>query len=550
MSSSPTSPAETSPEEGRAPSAPGPHAATEPRPETPRHRTHPITPLVSGWKIVVGVLAVLTAQNIAQLLNEFTIQRALIGAGLLLVAALIAILLSALSWWFTTYAVDEGGVSLHSGMISRSREYAPRARIESVSVERPLLARLLGMAKVRVEVAGSGESYIDIEYVKSAAAEELRRGILGIAEHAAPPEQAVQAQPPHRQDGESATEGGADGSEPAPAASEGSAQIGGALRSFLHDGVTEGELIAQIPTSRLIRSLVRDIGFVIGVLMSIVGVAVAVALAIWQDGINPAMFIALLPTLIALPKYVFGRIESGWGFVSRITERGLRMRRGLANTRTDNIVSGRIQRLELRRPLLWRRPDWTAATVTVAGIEDDGEDGAQNVLPVGTREELRATLGHLAAPLGTDDDMATIEHLLSAPAREIEGLRPRVRMYWIARRTDVTVLLPGALVNRSGLFTRRLEIVPRERIQQLTLSDGPLSRRIGVLDLQVGIAGELVHVSSLPRAEILDLHAVLSRDAATLRRYSDRAHWPQPALSLTPAAAAQEPLPAEGRELR
>ena len=29
---------------------------------------------------------------------------------------------------------------------------------------------------------------------------------------------------------------------------------------------------------------------------------------------------------------------------------GLRMRRGLANTRTDNIASGRIQRFELRRP--------------------------------------------------------------------------------------------------------------------------------------------------------------------------------------------------------
>ncbi|WP_262426159.1 PH domain-containing protein [Brachybacterium sp. Z12] len=150
--------------------------ATVPDPSTPRRRTHPITPLVTGWKLVVGVIAVIAAQNIAQLLNEFTLQRALIGAGLLLAAAIIAIVFSTLSWWFTTYAVDEDGVSLHSGMISRSREYAPRARIESVSVERPLLARLLGLAKVRVEVAGGGESYLDIEYVKSAAAEDLRRG--------------------------------------------------------------------------------------------------------------------------------------------------------------------------------------------------------------------------------------------------------------------------------------------------------------------------------------------------------------------------------------
>src|SRR5690625_6722166 len=82
------------------------------------------------------------------------------------------------------------------------------------------------------------------------------------------------------------------------------------------------------------------------------------------------------------------------------------MRRGLLNTRTDNIATGRIQRFHLKRPLLWRGPGWTAVTVTVAGIDDSGENGAENALPVGTREELALTIGHLAAPLGTSDDLA------------------------------------------------------------------------------------------------------------------------------------------------
>src|SRR5699024_10897362 len=86
--------------------------------------------------------------------DDFTVRRALIGLAVLASVVVVAIVLAAVSWWFTTYAVDEAGVSLHRGMISRSREYAPRARIESVSVERPLLARVLGLAKVRVEVAG------------------------------------------------------------------------------------------------------------------------------------------------------------------------------------------------------------------------------------------------------------------------------------------------------------------------------------------------------------------------------------------------------------
>ncbi|ATG52350.1 hypothetical protein CFK38_13090 [Brachybacterium vulturis] len=523
--------------ESDSPSAPAP--AAEPGSTAARRRTHPITPLVTGWKIVVGVIAVLTAQNIARLAEDFTVMRALIGMGVLVVVVVIAIVLSALSWWFTTYAVDEAGVSLHRGMISRSQEYAPRARIESVSVERPLLARLLGLAKVRVEVAGGGDSYLDIEYIRSGDAEQLRRGILDVAALDAP------AREPDRDPaaGSEAASPAGDRRAPsqAPAAADPRAGAEGPAghprEGFLHDDVTDGELIAQIPTRRLVHSLLRDPGFLLSILVGVVGVLAAIGLTIWQDGVSFAILVALLPTAIAIPKYVFGRIESGWGFVSRITERGLRMRRGLANTRTDNIAAGRIQRFALRRPLLWRGPDWTGVSVTVAGIEDSEENGAAHVLPVGTREELRATLGHLAAPLGTPDDPGTIEHLLSAPAREIDGLRTPVRGFWIARRTRVAVLLPGALIQRSGILTRHLEIIPRERLQGLTVQDGPFARKLGVLDLQVGVAGETMQLSDLPRRDVLALHAVLARDAATLRRYRDREHWPQPALAIGGAPA-------------
>ncbi|WP_114855987.1 PH domain-containing protein [Brachybacterium sp. YJGR34] len=530
------------PDPASAPAS-APATAAGPDPAAERRRTHPITPLVTGWKIVIGIIAVLTAQNIARLANDFTITRALIGLGVIAAAVLVSVLFAALSWWFTTYAVDEGGVSLHKGMLSRTREYAPRARIESVSVERPLLARLLGLAKVRIEVAGGGESYLDIEYVRSADAEELRRGILGVAARTRTPEE-------ERRDG--GAPGAASGSVTAssvPGTGEEPARDGGdgavsARDRLLYDGVTDGELIAQIPTGRLVRSLLRDLGFLAGIVMSIVGVAVAIALGFWQEGFSIAMIIALLPTLIAVPRYVFGRIESGWGFLSRITDRGLRMRRGLANTRTDNIASGRIQRIALRRPLLWRGPGWTAVTATVAGIEDDDENGAESVLPVGTREELRATLGHLAAPLGTADDLATLEHLLTAPAREIEGLRTSVGLFWISRRTRVSVLLPGALVVRRGVLTRSVEVIPRERLQQLRVGDGPLARRLGVLDLTIDVAGHSLNLDDLAREDVLRLHAVLTRDAATLRRYRDQERWPRPVLS--PAAGRPAPPPVQG----
>lgn len=494
---------------------------------TSHRRTHPITPLVTGWKIVVGVIAVITAQNIAQLIDDFTIMRALIGLGVLVVAVIIAVTLSFLSWWFMTYAVEDDGVSIRKGVISKSREFAPRARIESVSVERPLLARLLGLAKVRIEVAGGGESYLDIEYIKASHAEELRVRILQVAALA--------------RDGQSATtaedSGPADpepGIETAPRAPAEEQDAAGTVRDLLRDDIADGEPIAEIPTRRLVHSLLRDADFMIGVLAGLIGVGAAIGIGIWQEGLSIPALVALIPAFIAIPKYVLGRIEAGWGFVSRITDRGLRMRRGLLNTRTDNIATGRIQRFHLKRPLLWRRPGWTSVTVTVAGISetDMGESGAQNALPVGTREELALTVGHLAAPLGTSDDLATLEQLLTTRARDLQGWRAPHRLFWISRRTRVTVLLPGAVIHRSGILARQLEIIPRDRIQALSLDDDPFSRRLGVLDLKVGVAGHTATLSALPRDAALDLQAELARDAATLRRYRDRESWPQPALTL------------------
>lgn len=493
---------------------------------TAHRRTHPITPLVTGWKIVVGVIAVITAQNIATLINDFTLVRALIGLGLLTAAVIIAVLFSFLSWWFMTYAVEDDGVSIRKGVISKSREFAPRARIESVSVERPLLARLLGLAKVRIEVAGGGESYLDIEYITAHHAEQLRVRILQVAalarsgQHTTTAEDSAPAAPAHGHATASAVPADEELAEPEP------------VVDLLRDDLADGEPIAEVPTTRLLHSLLRDADFVFGVLAGLIGVGAAIGLAVWQEGISIPALVALVPAFIAIPKYVLGRIEAGWGFVSRITDRGLRMRRGLLNTRTDNIATGRIQRFHLKRPLLWRTPGWTSVTVTVAGIDDSDESGAQNALPVGTREELALTVGHLAAPLGTDDDLATLERMLTLRARDIAGWRAPHRLFWISRRTRVTVLLPGAVIHRSGLLARHLEIIPRDRIQALTLDDDPFSRRLGVLDLKVGVAGHTATLSALPRDAALDLQAQLARDAGTLRRYRDRESWPQPALTL------------------
>jgi putative membrane protein len=226
--------------------------------------------------------------------------------------------------------------------------------------------------------------------------------------------------------------------------------------------------------------MVRDLGFMFGLAAGVIWVIVTLVLVLVDNGVGAGMLAATLPAVIAIPQTILSRIEGGWGFVSRLTDRGLRMRRGLFSTRTDNLAPGRIQQIALRRPVLWRKPRWTSARVEVAGIDGDDEAAATNALPVGTSEELGRTVGYLLPSLGTDDDLATLEHLLDTSPREITGIRPRHRLFPIGRRTRRTQLYPGAAVLRSGVLSARIQVIPRERIQGLTLAQGPIAGRPAV----------------------------------------------------------------------
>lgn len=465
-------------------------------------RTHPITPLVGAWKVLAVAVGMVSLQNLPALMQEFSVRRLLLAVGFLVLVMVLTVLIGAVSWWRTTYEITPEGVTLHSGLLTLTRRTAPREKIDSVAVERPFVARLLGLAKVRIEISGGGESHLDIQLVGRAEAEQIRRDVLALSP--------------------SAPAGAAPPSDAAPAAAGPSVQAAAA----------PGQRIARIPTERLVKSMIRDLGNVTAVLFAVLGAAIFIIVTLRLEGISVAALIAVLPALIAGPKHVFSVIERGWGFTSWDTDRGLRMQRGLLNTHTDSISAGRIQKLELSRPLLWRTPGWTTVEAAVAAIESEEATGT-HVLPVGTREELRATVDRLLPPLGTEDDHAVLQDLLDSRARDIDGIRPKDHLLtWIGHRTHAVVLLPQALVQRRGILGHRLDVIPRDRIQQVRLAQGPLARRIGAVSLRIDVAGAEVSIDDLPHEEALALADVLARDAAVHRRYRDRDSWRVPAASL------------------
>lgn len=523
-------------------------------PESAYSRFHPLTPLVMGWKFVTAIVAIVGFQNyeLIEDLAKHGVVNAdnlrLFGLGALGIV-LVAIVTGALPWWITTYAVTEHGVFVREKFLSTKRRIAPRERIDSVSVERPFMARLVGLSKVRIELAGAGESHVDLQYLGRAKAEEIHSTILELARGDVPPHGRVAANPVPGETAPEASESAVPGE-----VGEGAPSIVERAESIAYDSDSNGELLARIPTSRILHSLVLDISLMIWLAFSIVMTAIWL-IASFADGeftLSFASLAALVPALLAAPRMIFSRVDSGWGFTSRATETGLRARRGLLNSRSDNLTASKLQEVEISQPLLWRSRGWCDVTAKTAGMEEleSVTEGTGRILPVGTAAELEATLSHLMPPTGDlivhpamhdgaeapspavlgTSDTALLQGFLAAPQSQLPGARP---FHWsnpISRRTHVYALTRHALLGRKGWLTRTVTVIPRDRIQGVELSQGPISRRIGCADLSIAYAGGSFEIHDIPVADAAALCATLGADAGLSRRFSARESWLQPRL--------------------
>jgi putative membrane protein len=158
----------------------------------PPRRLHPIIPLISLFKQLpemlvpmVGVVAVARDEGFGTLLLA-------VGG---LVAAFLAF--QVLAWWRFTYTLMANEMYIESGVFSRNRRSIPWDRVQDVEIERGPLARLLGLAKVKLETGGAGgdEGLLDSIALADALAlrDEIRARRGTVVAHAA---QESAAEPP------------------------------------------------------------------------------------------------------------------------------------------------------------------------------------------------------------------------------------------------------------------------------------------------------------------------------------------------------------------
>lgn len=567
-------------------------------PETAWQRVHPLTALIDSWQAVAAIIAFALWQNPEvldvlrrpELISAVGSSRAItIGVSVILTGLVLMVVVAYLRWRCTAYAVGEDAVWFRHGMIFRSQRHARFDRIQAVDVVHPLLGRLLGMGKLHIEVAGGSDSHFDIAYLGSDTLESLRAQVSALASGARQSQrqvrvnaEATRASFPHTpglaptptppayttstdgppmgtapMDGGDPTapavlppEGGADASSMIPTpAPDAQAPIGGML--------AEERPVYSVPVERHVMSLVRSISLLLMMGVELVLVVVALSMLAFYPAVAAAMAVPLLTIGAGIVQQIWKETAGNFNFSAAVSDEGIRIKRGLTETRYQTIPPRRVHAVEISQPVLWRSPDWYRVRILQAGYGRNTEESTPSdvLLPVGTRAEAELALWLVAPDLGVDDPLALIEAGLtgdnSHPDPYFVGVPQRVwpvdPLVW---RRRAFALTNAAVIIRGGWFTRTLTVVPVERVQSIAIEQDPWEkhRTVATVNLEMVPGQVRTRVIHADQSDASDLARELVRLSAQRRRSEDHATWR--ARTCGDMAPYEEPTPAapQGKE--
>jgi putative membrane protein len=435
------------------------------------------------------------------------------------------------------YGFGPRGLVIRDGLLFRNVRQIEYERIENIDTERGVLHRLMNVAEVRVETSTGGKPEALIRVLGSSAVEELRNRVFA---------QGRPAQAERR---------------PALAKQEGAKE---------EHAKEEDEVLLRLPPAELMRfGFVDNRGMLVvaaafGVLSQTGAMGSAgeflrerifdtelgtagVALAIVALGVLATLF--LLVRLLSL----------AWALVTlhdfTVTRQSddLRVRYGLLTRVALTLRLSRVQAVHQSESVMHRFFGRVSLAVDLAGdgVGETNEDGVPQtrmrwLAPI-CRPRRSAELIRIALPMLANDSevrwqplapgaklrlfrKAVLVSTLISIAPAIFLLRYQAPLLWLAivplawmHATQYVhhtrwALTREALLFHRGWLTRRLSIVPRNRVQAVQQSVSPFDRRKSMATLTVDTAGagnvaSFVRISYLPADAARDLAAALYRSA-------------------------------------
>ncbi|MEU5248607.1 PH domain-containing protein, partial [Streptomyces asoensis] len=274
---------------------------------------HPVTPFRRAWAPVAVVVgwAVHDPDQAQEQLTRLTTTTLLIALAVLVPAAS---LYGFLTWWFTHFSVTESELRIRTGLLFRRAAHIRLERIQAIDVSRPLLARIAGVAKLRLDVVGA-EKKDELAFLGEEEARALRAELLARAAGFAP---------------ETAHE------------------------------------VGEAPARELLRVPPRELAIALALTGATWGALVAALVVppvLWLATHSVWTVLATgLPLLGAAGASSAGRFVGEYDWTVGESPDGLRIDHGLLDRTHETVPPGRVQTVRIVRPLLWRRRGWVRVT--------------------------------------------------------------------------------------------------------------------------------------------------------------------------------------------
>ncbi|MER5213283.1 PH domain-containing protein [Streptomyces sp. NPDC002838] len=319
---------------------PGVNGAVREKPPVTERRLHPITPLRRAWAPIAVVIgwAVHDPDQAQRQLTRLTTTTLLIALAVLVPAAA---LYGFLTWWFTHFAVTESELRIRTGLLFRRTAHIRLERIQAVDVTQPLLARVAGVAKLKLDVIGTDKKD-ELAFLGEGEARALRAELLARAAGFAPETAHEVGEAPSRE-------------------------------------------LLRVPPGVLAVSLVLT-----GATWGTLAAALVVPPVLWlaTDSVWTVLATAL-PLLGAAGASSVGRFVGEYDWTVGESPDGLRIDHGLLDRTHETVPPGRVQTVRIVEPLLWRRRGWVRVELDVAGSSNSV------LVPVAPREVAESVVARV-----------------------------------------------------------------------------------------------------------------------------------------------------------
>ncbi|WP_128433583.1 PH domain-containing protein [Streptomyces cyaneus] len=314
-------------------------AIREQRPVTDR-RLHPVTPLRRAWAPVAVLIgwAVHDPDQAQRQLTRLTTTTLLLALAVLVPAAA---LYGFLTWWFTHFAVTDTELRIRTGLVFRRTAHIRLERIQAVDITQPLLARVAGVAKLKLDVIGADKKD-ELAFLGAEEARALRAELLARAAGFAP--------------------------------------------ETAHEvGEAPSQELLRVPPGVLAVSLVLT-----GATWATLAAAIVVPTILWLATESPWTVLATaVPLFGAAGASSVGRFVAEYDWTVGESPDGLRLDHGLLDRAHETVPPGRVQTVRIVEPLLWRRRGWVRVELDVAGSSNSV------LLPVAPREVAESVVARV-----------------------------------------------------------------------------------------------------------------------------------------------------------